>query len=187
MQHKVWDNQSMAKSCSLCNDSRRLDIDRALITGTPLRDIAGRFNVGKSTVDRHRPHVSQALARHAEVQEMARSGTLLDEVRRGEERFETLYRDAQKILATALDGDDQRTAIQAIRAAVTVMGEARGYLELRGELQGDLGRDRQQPSFSVQIVCPQAPSDRLPRITFTRDDAAIESDAGYETIGLLQT
>lgn len=126
------------------------------------------------------------MSRHAQAQEITRSGTLLDDVRRGEERFETLYREARKILATALEGGDQRTAIQAIRAAVTVAGEARGYLELRGELQGDLGRDRAMPSFTVQVIAPQSPSDRLPRVVFTRDDTGIETDAEFETIGLIQ-
>jgi hypothetical protein len=163
-----------------------LDIDRALIAGTAVRDVAGRYQVGKSTVDRHRPHISQALARHAEAQEVARSGSLFDDIRRSEARFETLYDHARAILTTALEDGDQRAAIQAVRAAVGVLGEARGYLELRGELQGDLGRDRQVPSFSVQVICPQSPADRLPRVVFQRDDNVIDADAEFETIGLIQ-
>ena len=40
----------------------------------------------------------------------------------------------------ALENGDSRTALQSIRAAVDVMGEARGYLQLQGEITGELER-----------------------------------------------
>jgi hypothetical protein len=176
----------MPRTCTLCAHPNRLELERELVAGASYRHISERFGTSPAAVTRHRAHVIDSLKAVEAEHDLARTGTLLDDVRRGEARFETLYREAQKILATALNDGDQRTAIQAVRAAVSVQGEARGYLELRGELQGDLGRDRQMPSFSVQIICPQAPSDRLPRVTFTRDDSGVETDAEFETIGLIQ-
>ena len=53
-------------------------------------------------------------------------------------RSERLYASAEDILERAMEAQDLRTALQAIRAAVDVMGEARGYLELQGEITGEL-------------------------------------------------
>lgn len=59
----------MANTCSICRNNRRNDIDRDLIGPDSLRDIAGRYRVAKSSLDRHRrnclaPKVAAAFARH---------------------------------------------------------------------------------------------------------------------------
>jgi hypothetical protein len=46
-----------------------------------------------------------------------------------------------RILAGELKNQDRRTALQAIRTVIDVMGGARGYLERRGELTGELDQD----------------------------------------------
>jgi hypothetical protein len=56
---------------------------------------------------------------------------------------------------------------------VELLARATGELELVGG-----------PSLSIQIICPSAPADAMPRVTFMSNDA---SDAeGEEQIGLLQ-
>ena len=55
----------------------------------------------------------------------------MDDVRHGERRAERLYEQAEEILAGALEDKDHRTALQAIRAAIDVMREARSYMEFR--------------------------------------------------------
>ena len=133
---------------------------------------------------RHRTHVAGTIAQYTEARELARTGTLLDDVRAGEGRAERLYAQAEEILAGALKDKDRRTALQAIRAAVDVMGQARGYLELRGELTNELGRERTPATLSIQIVCPVAPADAMPpRITYSCDDVI---EYGCEEIGLRQ-
>jgi hypothetical protein len=170
-------------TCTICRHPQRLKIELALVSGTPLRDIAVQFGTAKTVVARHRTHIAATIARHTEARDLARTGTLLDDVRTGEGRAERLYGQAEEILAGALQDKDRRTALQAIRAAVDVMSQARGYLELRGELTNELGRDRSPTLMSIQIVCPVAPEGAAPRITYTSDDA-IE---GYtEEIGLRQ-
>jgi hypothetical protein len=74
-----------------------------------------------------------------------RAGTLLADVRAGEGRADWLYEKAEEILTPALKEKDRRTDLQAIRTAVDIMGEARGYMELRGELTNELRRDNTSP------------------------------------------
>ena len=179
----------MARNCSICAHPKRLQIEQAMIAGASLRDIAGRFGTAKTIVARHRSHVAEAIARNTEARELARTGTLLEDVRAGERRTESLYEAAQGILKNALEDEDPRVAIQAIRAASALMGEARGYLELRGELTNELGRDRTPPAVCVQIISPAVESspDRMPRITFgSADQLEAASDEGIMTIGVVQ-
>jgi hypothetical protein len=64
--------------------------------------------------------------------------TLLDDVRSGGDRAERLYNSAEAILERALEAKDLKTALAAISGAVNVMREGRAYLELRGEITGEL-------------------------------------------------
>jgi hypothetical protein len=52
----------VARTCTICRHPNRHDIDAGLATGTPYRDIAGRFAVSTSALDRHRGHVAHQLA-----------------------------------------------------------------------------------------------------------------------------
>lgn len=172
----------MPLTCSICSHEEREKIDRELVRGASLRDIAGRYETAKSSLDRHRPHILRAVSRNAEVREAARTGALLDDVRAGEGRAERLYQYAEEILADALKEKDRRGALLAVRTAVAVMGEARSYLELRGELTGEINKDGNVATMAVQILCPQTQSD-LPRVAWVPANL-IDDDC--EEIGVLQ-
>jgi hypothetical protein len=116
---------------------------------------------------------------------MVRTGSLLESVRTGEQRAETLYSQAQEILAAALSNDDPRIALQAIRTASAVISEARGYLELRGELTNELGRDRTVPTMSIQIISGTDPGD-MPCISYAHQDTIEPIGDCIEEIGLRQ-
>ena len=49
---------------------------------------------------------------------------------------------------------------------------ARSYMELRGELTGETGKDSMQ-SLQIQIVTAWSPRDAMPQIRFTKDDGEI--------------
>jgi hypothetical protein len=123
------------------------------------------------------------LARSTEVRERVRTRALLDDVRAGEDSAERLYQHAEEMLTAALRDKDSRTALQAIKTAVGVMTEARGYLQLRGEVTGELGRERTPQAFSIQILCPSAQLDAMPQVVFGADDFI---EGVHEEIGLLQ-
>ena len=129
----------MPMTCRVCGHKKRLEIDRALLEGQSLRDIAKRTGTTASSLQRHKAeHLARSLVKAHEAREVARADSLLDDVRTGEGRAERLYAAAEGILDRALEAEDLKTALTAIRAAVDVMGEARGYMELRGELTGEL-------------------------------------------------
>jgi len=50
----------MAQICSICRHKKRSEIDELLIRLTPLREIAGRFDVSKSSLSRHRVCLNSA-------------------------------------------------------------------------------------------------------------------------------
>jgi len=178
----------MPQTCTICTHPQRLQIERALVAGTSVRDIAGQYGPSKTAIGRHRTHVVESIARSREAKELVRTGALLDDVRAGEQRAEDLYANAQEILNRALKDNDGRTALQAIRTAVSVMGEARGYMELRGELTSELGRDKAPTPYSIQIIVPTAlTAGQLPRVSFAPQDAVdSDPDEGMPELGLLQ-
>jgi hypothetical protein len=103
----------------------RDQIDKALIAGQPYRNIAGRFSLSLSAVNRHRDsHLPASMAQAAQAAEVAHGDSLLDQVR-------SLQAKALGILKKAEDANDLRTALMAVR-------EARGTLELLARLQGEL-------------------------------------------------
>ena len=104
-----------------------------------MRDIARRTGTTASSLQWHKAeHLARSLVKALEAREVARADSLLADVRNAEGRAERLYGVAEDILEKALEAEDLKTALNAIRAAVDVMAEARQYLELRGELTGEL-------------------------------------------------
>jgi hypothetical protein len=172
------------RTCTICCHPQRLQIEQAILSGTSLRIISERFGTAKTNIFRHREHVSESLARHTGAEEFVRTGVLLDDVRAGEGRAERLYQKAEEILTSALQDKDRRTALQAIKVAVDVMSEARSYLELRGELTNELGRERALPALQIQIVCPASDA-AMPRFTYASADE-LDGEDVIQQIGVLQ-
>jgi len=125
--------------CSICRHQNVAEINKSLLDGRPLRSIAAQWSTSKTALIRHRAHLPAALVKAQGAAEIAKADVLLDHVKTAEGRAERLYSAAEQILTRALAEDAPRTALQAIKAAVDVMGEARQYLELRGLLAGELG------------------------------------------------
>jgi hypothetical protein len=162
-----WENESMPRVCRVCKHPQRLEIERALLNRTALRTISDLYGPSKTALIRHRDHIAGVLAQQTAERETTRSRTLLEDIRVGEGRAERLYRHAEAILAGALQDNDRRSALAAIRCAVDVMTEARGYLELRGELVGELGRDKTPGPMCIQVICPGVPANGpMPMIAY---------------------
>jgi hypothetical protein len=108
----------------------------------------------KASIRRHRvAHLPEKLAKAQEAKEVAEADTLLGEVREAKRR-QRLYSAAEEILKGALQAKDLRTAIQAIRAAADVMGEARAHLQLEGEITGELNPASPGGARTVLVVLP---------------------------------
>ncbi len=73
----------MPRVCTICSHAERETIDRELVSGQrSLRDIAGQFGTKKSALPRHKhDHLPAAMVKGQEAREVARAGSLLDQVR----------------------------------------------------------------------------------------------------------
>ena len=84
--------------CLLCMHPERRALDRAIVSGGTVRDIAERFSVGKSSVNRHVPHVQKLLNRDS----VGRAATLL-------EHLTALRKEVEGVLNAVRDQDHDLT------------------------------------------------------------------------------
>jgi hypothetical protein len=117
------------RACTVCSHEKRYEIEERLATrqGT-YRGIARTYGLSEDAVSRHVSggHISQLIALAADAERAARADTLLD-------RIEALQSRTLAILSAAEETNEHRTALAAIR-------EARGNLELIGEVTKELDR-----------------------------------------------
>ncbi|MGB8219519.1 MAG: hypothetical protein WCE46_03960 [Methanoregula sp.] len=95
-----------------------------------MRDIAGQAgheDLTRSSLSRHKRHLSVKLAKTAERREIGKVASLADDVL---EQVKDLNARVSAILAACEADGDRRNAIAAIR-------EARGLLETQGKLMGN--------------------------------------------------
>jgi len=117
----------MPQVCTVCRHPERASIDRSLVRGASLRDIAGQHDLSKSALERHKASDLPRLlvqARDAEV--VADADDLLGQLRSLQARTLSLLDQAER--AGRLG-----TAVMAIR-------EARANIELIAELVHELDR-----------------------------------------------
>ena len=100
-------------------------IDKALVAGEPLRNIAKRVSVSPAGLLRHKSHVAQAIMDASERREERLGDNLLEEMRR-------VQRKAWELLSKTESEGDHRGAIVALR-------EVRECLGALGELLGKAG------------------------------------------------
>src|SRR3989442_11375886 len=121
----------MPRTCTVCRHPERPAINAALVAGEPLRDIAVRFGLSRSALDRHNgEHLPATLLRAKDAAEVAHADDLLGQVR-------GLGARALAILDQAEEAGERRTALAAIR-------EARGVVELVARLVGELREQQVQ-------------------------------------------
>jgi hypothetical protein len=118
----------MPRTCTICTHAEREAINQALVNGEPFRYIAERFGTSATALTRHKAeHLPVTLAKAHEAQEVVKAGTLLEQVQGLRDR-------SIRILEKAENAGDLRTALMGIR-------EARGCMELLGEMEGQLNRN----------------------------------------------
>ena len=110
----------MPRTCLACASSERQAIDKALVAGEPLRDIARRVSISKDGLARHKDHVATAVVKAEERREERLGDNLLDEMRRVQHK-------AWELLSKTEQDGDHRGSIVALR-------EVRECLESLGEM-----------------------------------------------------
>jgi hypothetical protein len=115
----------MPRTCLACSSSDREAIDKALVAGEPLRNIAKRVSLSPAGLLRHKNQVANAIGKAQAQQEVRLGETLLDEMRR-------VQRKAWELLAlTESEGDH--------RGSIVALCEVRECLETLGEMLADAG------------------------------------------------
>jgi hypothetical protein len=121
--------------CTICSHDERDAIEDAFIAGTPKRRIASHHGVSERAVRYHmREHLPELLALARDAERASRADSLLD-------RIEALQSRTLAILEATEETNEHRTALAAIR-------EARGNLELIGEVTKELNRT---PALSLHL------------------------------------
>ena len=115
----------MPRTCTVCTHDERAEIDQALLSWEPFRNIAARFGMSTSALVRHkRQDIPAALAKAKQAADDVQADTLFD-------RLKGLAAEAKAILEEARASGNHSVALQAI-------GRAEKLLELEARLLGQL-------------------------------------------------
>jgi hypothetical protein len=98
----------MPRTCLACSSPDRLSIEKALVAGESLRNIAKRVSISPAGLLRHKRHVANAIGRAQAHHEERLGESLLDEMRR-------IQRKAWELLARTESDGDHRGSIVALR------------------------------------------------------------------------
>jgi hypothetical protein len=98
----------MPRTCTACSHPQRDDIDRLLLQGVPLRNIAKRFALSAAGLFRHNQHLSTTLASSHKEAELLRADGLL-------EHLNHLTAEAARLKQKAEKAKDYRTALAGVR------------------------------------------------------------------------
>jgi hypothetical protein len=140
----------MPRTCSICHRPDREKIERALIAGESYRHIAAQFGLSTSALVRHRQaHLLPGLVKAREFEDIVRADSVLDDIRTWQDRGECLFEELKDVMDRAQEAGDWKTVLLAIRSYTILMNVNRRYLELRGELSGELRKGGRGPQEDI--------------------------------------
>lgn len=148
----------MPSLCTICAHPARREIEKLLVSATPLRKISARFETTVSALHRHRAGhlLIEAVKREQEAKSAARVDDVLGHARTLQDRTENLFGEAQTIYQEARRAKDQKTALAAIRESALATREVRGNVELVARLTGQLDPPSGARIENMIIVLPRA-------------------------------
>jgi hypothetical protein len=125
--------------CTICSHPKATEINRALVKGVSVRDLALQYDVGHMSLHRHQKagHIPASIAKTEEAKQIAKG--------------EDLLKWTKGILGKAVSYMNQAEAAGDLRTACSAIREARGCVELLGKVTGELGPNNQ---LNVQVNVP---------------------------------
>jgi transposase-like protein len=115
----------MARTCTVCTHEERPAIDHALAAGRSYRDIAGRFSVSRSALDRHNAdHLSPAVQKAQQTADAAHALDIVQQLR--------------EINAVSLDIMREAKASGNAVLALKAVERLQKQVELQARLLGEL-------------------------------------------------
>jgi hypothetical protein len=162
----------MPPTCSICRNQAKDDINSALLGSASLRDIAGRFGVARSSLDRHRrkclgPRIATALARYEEID----GRRLVSDLLGLRERL------AAGVLRTSAEQD--YATLRGLSA------EFRQTIELIGRFTGDLegGGVKIDARQQVAVLASNLSVDELRVLAHQMRAEALDAGSSPDTLG----
>ena len=112
-------------------------IDRRLVAGEPNRRIASQFGTSEASLRRHKSrHLSKALLKAQKRKELQRYTSLLEDLRRLNDRTEAFLKATEGVLKRAQAAEDDPQILSTAKHASIVTRELRGNLQLAGQVTG---------------------------------------------------
>jgi uncharacterized protein (DUF2235 family) len=81
----------MPRKCSVCGNSRVEEINKCLVKGETIRNIAKQFSISPASVNRHKDHLPQTLIKSQEVVEAVKATSVLSELQKCFTRVNKLF------------------------------------------------------------------------------------------------
>src|SRR5260370_6390831 len=98
----------MPRTCTVCPHPHRDEIDRRLLEGAALRNIAKQFSLSSASLFRHNKHISKTLSNARQEAEIVRADGLM-------EHLNHLTAEAAGLKQKAEQAKDYRTALAGVR------------------------------------------------------------------------
>jgi len=138
----------MPGTCTACSHEHRNDIDRLLLGGASLRNIAKQFSLSAASLFRHHKHLSATLAKSHEEAEILRADGLL-------EHLNHLAADAARLKQKAEQAKDYRTALAGVREMSRILElvmRVAVEMEARGSINSELDDRPLDTLTDVQLL-----------------------------------
>ena len=116
----------MGMTCSICRHPEREQIDKAILAGDSMRNIAKRYGSTEATIHRHKKHLPEYLILAKEAEQATRADDLMQDLQDLRER-------ALSLLQQAEDAGNYN-------ACVGLIAQARKTIETLAEVRGELNR-----------------------------------------------
>ena len=152
----------MPRICTICIHPKRARIDKALLAGHPLRDIAGHLAIRMSALHRHKQHLPTTLTQAKTAEEALRGDSLLEDL-------QDLAAEANRLKQKAERSGDLRTAMAGLR-------ELARLIEIRARVVGEL-RDREINLNVLNVSVDDSTARRIAETYLARHEPTHEIEA----------
>jgi hypothetical protein len=132
---------TLPRSCTICSHEQRLEIDKAIVDGEPLRKLAARTGTTLSALWRHRFHISETLAKAEEVTEK-------NIVLSVSARMQAVKRDTDELATKARREGDEKLLLRVLIRQEKQMQLEAGWANWADSVRKRLGIDDGTPTAS---------------------------------------
>lgn len=140
----------MARTCTVCRHESRREINRLLVDGRPVRDIAARFQLASSSVDRHRrEHIPAIVAKAKEARDAKEGASLFEQLR-------DITAATREVLAAARGFAENpkpgncANCVAGPTMTLKAIARMERQLELQARLSGQLAAESETPGISSE-------------------------------------